>query len=64
MTKKCIQLFFFATPHGSIIQTGIAHLEDLTEEDEVLLQKYEDAAKADNVWYGNKLKNTDYEYNG
>jgi hypothetical protein len=41
----------FATPHGSVLTTGIAHLQDLTAEELTQLRVYEEDAKQKSVLY-------------
>jgi hypothetical protein len=37
---------FFATPHGSVIETGVLYLSEITEEGMVKLKEFEADAKA------------------
>jgi hypothetical protein len=45
----------FATPHGTVIVTGVIHLEDLSSEESVQLEAFEEDAKKQNKWYNGRI---------
>ncbi len=54
--RKYFSIPLFATPHGTIIQTGLFTLSDITNEGVERLEKYEKECKDKNIeLYGGKL---------